>query len=868
MSDQKNNKIQFHKEENFNGIRVSPIVSSARMSDIIEYFDNNTILGKELPIILNSENLKNNKCGPREFYVFQTNQGHSMWQGHHMDECYMNELVRGKDDVRLVFDFDIKKSDDILFEWTNESDSDVCEILCDIMDRLSNEIDGHGGVKYGLFTSSREEKISYHIIFENVSIKYKDIPYIITEVIEKFDYSEEDRIYIFGKDGSSWFDMNIYPTRYESVKSLRLVGHAKRCNDIKLFYKKGSSRRSDLYIRHRSSLEFDIIKTGTALICGSKVLCTVDEKKQVVKNVKTKSTRLEKGELLEILLRLNEERRKYKFSVNIMYAIYNTYGEEGKDIFLEFINSGAKDRNTKSTNNWNGIKDNDREDKTTLATVFGYLKEDDYDYFVEYQKSSRRNPIKLFHDIGFIDITADTLYEEISTKVYNIDRLDKDKTKHVDELKDAMNDILFKIKACIAMFKTPQIYYRLKRIRRTSLGEEVIYQNTDKLDKKFYITTREYYTEGKDPTKKSKLIYIPIENIIGQGTKLGIMYNFITFYPTVEPTKDLNTFTGFVGSIERNTSESNYQPILDHIYNIICKSDEKLNKYYLNLMAHSVQKPQIKTKVVPVLVGEQGCGKSILYEEFLVPYVIGTRYTKTVDSIDTVLEKHFNLSETLLLVFEEAMFAGHKKEYNALKHKVTGKQTIVNEKFKDIREVESYLNIVMISNHEHCMPCEMGDRRYYFLRCDDSKKANTEYFNNLATCFNKETGNAFYKFLMNIKLDRIEDPPMTELKRSIINMSKDKLSMFISRIKEGDIDCKTIISIKKIEYYTFEGDQLLKMIGDGHLNYTTMKNKLLSSGWDHKTVRWIDEGEVKRGNRFLFPKPEVECIDADDVNNW
>lgn len=851
------------------GVNINPIMSSNRLENVKLYFDNNIILGKELPIILNeNETTKQNKKGPREYYVFEDAESHQAWQGGHMNECYFNEYARGKDDVRLCFDYDVNKTDKVLFEWDDDSLLDAISAIESLMDNICIVIDPDYEIKYEICKCEKPDKLSLHIIFLDVSIKFKLIPNVIKNLIPTIKLSDEDKKYIYKPDVSgemsseTWFDTNIYPTTDEAQKSLRLVGHKKRCDDIAIWrHTKKSDNPSELYIRHRSELEYEIKEVGDYLICNRKVICDLDRKYIPTIKQKKVSNSVDPSQLGEILEHLSDYRRKYECRIKVMFAIYNTFGEEGKDLYVDFMINGERDRGRKAESDWAGIKDNERESKCTLGTIFYFLKEDDEDFYNEIRTKIRPSAIKLFHDIGFMDITFDTLYEYISSREYEIDEYDEDTTKHKNELKDDMSNILYQIKSCIAMFKTPKTYYRVKRVCRKSSGLEVYYQNTDKLDSNLYINVKKKCKIGEELDFQKEYVYI--ESLIGQGTKLGMMYNMITFYPSTELTKDLNTFTGFIGSIKQPNSDNiDFTPILDHTKFVICKGNDEHYNYFMNWLTHIFQSPHKKTDVVPVLVGEQGVGKSILFEKFIVPFVMGVQYSKTVDSIETVLEKHFNLSETLLLIFEEALFAGHKKEANTLKHKITGKQTIVNEKFKDIREVESFLNMCIISNHDHCIPLEIGDRRYFPLKCDDMRKGDLTYFDKMTELFNPQTGHAFYNYLMSRKLEPIRTPPMTALKQEIINMSKDKISLFIDEVDKGEIENVETKIINNINHYIFTAEDLLRRIGDSYLTKPKMKTILIKHGWVYNKITldtFMTKGQYWR---YYYPVKHNDEIDV------
>lgn len=841
-------------------INVNPVRTSNRLDGVKDCFDDKVILAKELPIIYkHGENLKNknvevnDKKGPREYYVFESNQAHSMWQGGNPDDYYFNELVRGNDEARLVFDFDIKKSEQTLFEWDEESDNDALNAIKQVMIKLCEAL----GIdeKYTVCSSCREDKISYHIIFPDVSIKFMFIPYIINELIAKFDYDDEDKIFIFKTTdyNETWFDLNIYPNFEDTAKSIRLVLHKKRCNNISLMPIYGEERNpANLYIRHNSELEHKIEEVEGNLVIDDIVLCQL--KKIVIKQEKVSQkfikTSIDSEQLSEILSHLHNERRKYYYRVRIMFAIYNTVGDDGLEIFRKFLSSADKDRSLKGSNEWAAIKDDKR--KCTLGTIFYYLKEDDETFYYEIKKNYREDPIKLYHDIGYFDITYDTLYDEIATNEYILD---------IENNINEISRVFYLIKACIAMFKTPDTYYRLKRVMTASTGTEVVYQNTKKIDPKLTIRQIEWYRDDKNE-RKSKINKIKLEKLIGLGVKLGIMHNFITFYPSTEKTKDLNTFTGLIGSINNKNSVPDVDDIIKHIKVVMCKNNQENYEYFMNWLTHIVKKPWQKTGVVPILIGEQGVGKSILFENLIVPYVIGGRYCKTIDNIQTLKDKHFGLSETLLLRFEEALFSGDKEAASMLKQKITGKTHIVNEKFQPIREVESYLNIVIISNNEHCLSVDVGDRRYLMLECDNVRKGEVGYFDNLAKHFTPEGGRAFYKYLMDRELKFITMPPTTELKARVIEMSKDKITTFMDEFKSGNVENVRIETVNGCKKYVFTAEDLLKRINDQYMTKPKMKSILEKSGWVYSKIYIEELGKKGQFWRYTYNVPNDPITDA------
>lgn len=858
---QKKVQTKNFSREVVHGVNVNPVRTCNLIEGLRDLYETNVILGMEMPIIYNKNEKSKNDIsdlkGVREFYAFESSQAHHMWLGNKPNSYYFNEYIKGGDQVRLVFDYDIKKSEETLFDWEdtcNDHNEMALTHIVDVMDKLCNLIDPENDVDYTICSSCREDKISYHVIFPEVSIKFSLIPNIIDNFIAKLNINDRD--YIFKPDGTTWFDKSIYPTHDGSIKSLRLVGHAKRCNDVKMFPIKGEvTDPSKLYLRHRSKLTYEIIQVSDKLFIGTNPICECNKSNTITRVSKYPNrAKIDKDQLKSILDHLHEARRKYVFRINVMYGIYNTCGEDGKDLYIDFMTNGEMDRSGKARNDWAGIKDTDRERKCTLGTILHYLEEDNLDFRNEIRKSFKYDPILLFHDIGYKDLTYDRMYDELATTIYV-----EDEENNINE----MHRVFYLIKACIAMYKTPETYYRLKRVQRLSTDEEVIYQNTKKLDKQLIVRKEVWSRHPKTNERISKVEQFSLEKFILNGVKLGIMHDFITFYPSIEKTRDLNTFTGFIGSIRDNKKDTDITPVVDHIKVVICKNDEKIFEYFINWLTHIIQKPWQKTDVAPILIGEQGVGKSILFENLIIPYVIGSRYCKTIDNVGILKNKHFSLAETLLLRFEEALFAGDREASSMLKQKITGKSHIVDDKFKDIREVESFLNVVIISNNEHCIHIDVGDRRYLMLECDSVHKCDTEYFDKLSQLFTPEGGHAFYKYLMSRTLHFIGRPPTTKLKEDVINMGKDGLTRFIDEAKSGELEGFDKIDKRGVPHYMFSAEEILRRIDDKYMTKPKMKKELEKNGWRYdREYTYNGNGVKAQLYRWTHPIPNDVIHDA------
>ena len=96
-------------------------------------------------------------------------------------------------------------------------------------------------------------------------------------------------------------------------------------------------------------------------------------------------------------------------------------------------------------------------------------------------------------------------------------------------------------------------------------------------------------------------------------------------------------------------------PFLEHL-NYILDGDTTAIGYILNWFAHLVQKPWIKIKSAPLIIGEQGIGKSMIGD--MICAIVGLRNTTAVEESD--LRSPFNewIDGKLLVIVNELMTLG------------------------------------------------------------------------------------------------------------------------------------------------------------------------------------------------------------------
>jgi hypothetical protein len=314
---------------------------------------------------------------------------------------------------------------------------------------------------------------------------------------------------------------------------------------------------------------------------------------------------------------------------------------------------------------------------------------------------------------------------------------------------------------------------------------------------------RRIFTSYSIPDMKSKLCMVKLWKTNKKGNKIEykmydllaryfnkIKYQYVEFFPysimshnfkakleLQEQNCVLNTFSGFSHNYEEDfeINGCNISLILSHIMTLCGDENEEnlhnIYEYFINWLAHIIQKPDIKTEKCIIIKSDQGVGKSIFFEWF-GKSIINEDYYYTTENIENITSK-FN-SETcdkILIVLEEATNMYRKENINnALKNLITRNKGIYEKKYKNSFEKEDYCNYVMLTNNENIVKIENSDRRYLCLNASNENIGDTDYFTKLVALFSdKNTGKHFYHYLMNRDLSKFElnNIPETKFKNQM-----------------------------------------------------------------------------------------------------
>ena len=250
--------------------------------------------------------------------------------------------------------------------------------------------------------------------------------------------------------------------------------------------------------------------------------------------------------------------------------------------------------------------------------------------------------------------------------------------------------------------------------------------------------------------------------------------------------EEVNLFTGFPLT-PSPLGARGCEKILDHVFNL-CQQREAEFRWLLNWIAYPLQKRGAKMDTSIVIYGEEGTGKSFLWEK-----IIGKIYGEYAITVgQSQLESQFNTwqSSKLFVLCEEVVSKQERSQHKGrLKHLITGKTVLINEKSLPERQENNYANVAFLSNSTIPLELDTGDRRYLVLYCDIVP--NSDYFKELFNEVNNGGVEAFYQYLLELDLTKFDEhtkPPVNEDKKNLINVSLPSPLLFVNEWKDGFLD--------------------------------------------------------------------------------
>ena len=264
-----------------------------------------------------------------------------------------------------------------------------------------------------------------------------------------------------------------------------------------------------------------------------------------------------------------------------------------------------------------------------------------------------------------------------------------------------------------------------------------------------------------------------------------LSYNCFKFKPYPPGKTDpcssntINLFGGF-RVVPVNGDIKKIHPILNHILEVFCSGDNLLYNYVLDILAWHLQKPDQKLPLCLLLIGLQGCGKDILFTEFIIPLIYGSEFAIQINGV-RLLTQRFNSTggNKVFITCSESNITSTDVN-GTMKNLITQKRRRIEPKGLEPYDVDDYVNYVFTSNEFDQKMVERGDRRFFALNCSSKYVGNRQYIANLLTSFTEINAGIYAGMLLKRDLSKF-DPmafPKTELHKYLSESSKDPIIDF------------------------------------------------------------------------------------------
>jgi hypothetical protein len=198
-------------------------------------------------------------------------------------------------------------------------------------------------------------------------------------------------------------------------------------------------------------------------------------------------------------------------------------------------------------------------------------------------------------------------------------------------------------------------------------------------------------------------------------------YNFWTGYVTKPRTGDWGLLRG-------------------HVFENICHSNDEWFHWFMTWCAQLLQQPGLKMGSSVGICGTRGSGKSKFFD--WMQKLIGDCHAKKVNS-PHYITGHFNAIQIglILLVCEEAVWAGDARATSVLKDLITSETMMVERKGIDAIPTRNAMRLAMISNERWIAPVSFEhERRFFVLETLNGNLQNIDFFKDVD--FQMEHGGA------------------------------------------------------------------------------------------------------------------------------
>lgn len=212
--------------------------------------------------------------------------------------------------------------------------------------------------------------------------------------------------------------------------------------------------------------------------------------------------------------------------------------------------------------------------------------------------------------------------------------------------------------------------------------------------------------------------------------------------------KVYNTYQGF----KTKPIECDVTPFTSYVEEVVANGNKEHAAWVMAWCADIVQHPGDRSRTGLVLRGRERTGKTTLgniMRKLIFPYGY------EVDKIDA-LTGRFNshLSGKLLIVANEAVFAGDRSQHSRLKSLITDETITIEHKGVNAYNERSHIRVLLTTNERWAVPATFTEQRWTVLDVSDLRADDKPYFKKLYKWLEGGGYEGIMHYLLNLKYDR------------------------------------------------------------------------------------------------------------------
>lgn len=231
-----------------------------------------------------------------------------------------------------------------------------------------------------------------------------------------------------------------------------------------------------------------------------------------------------------------------------------------------------------------------------------------------------------------------------------------------------------------------------------------------------------------------------------------------------------------------DTDSDGVRAIIGHV-RMLMKYNEAWSNCMLDWISQIFQQPALKSRILVLLKGQEGCGKNRLTD--LLQLMTGVDKYLETSSPETTLYGEFTepRKNKFLVVMNEANGRDNFKSADKLKDMITSSTFVCNGKHRASYSMNCYARFLLTTNGLNCLKVESQSRRFWLFEVSSEKKGDSPYFHELSRHIaDPHTRYEFFKCLMQRDLSQVDwntYKPETPFHQAAIELNLDFEFMYL-----------------------------------------------------------------------------------------